>query len=104
MSTRRRPVRATSSFFEDLDRQLPAERGPDGEPSVLDFQVLELLRIVEEFATGFEELPELISGRPDYRVLIAAGVCVAGLSVVGQLAPDGVVELISLDLDLSGSW
>ncbi len=50
MSPDRRTVRTTQQFFEDLDRQLPAERGPNGEPSIHDFQVYELLRIVEQFA------------------------------------------------------
>ena len=57
-------MRATSSFFDDLDRQMPAERGPNGEASTRDFQTFELLRIVERFATGFDALPELIEGRP----------------------------------------
>ena len=29
---------------------------------------------------------------------------VAGLSVVGQLMSDGVVELLSIDLDLNMRW
>lgn len=49
MTAGRRIVRATARFFSDLDRQLPTERGPNGEPSTNDFQVLDLLRIVEEF-------------------------------------------------------
>jgi hypothetical protein len=32
-----------------------------GEPSVHDFQVFELLRIVEIFATRFDDLPRFIS-------------------------------------------
>ena len=104
MSGARRVVRTTPSFFEDLDAQLRAERGPHAEPSVHDFQVFELLRIVERFATGFDELPELIAGRPDYRVLIAAGVLVPRISVVGQLAADGAVELVELDVDLEAGW
>jgi hypothetical protein len=96
----RRAVRATADFFEDLDRQLPPERGPRGEPSVNDFQVFELIRIVDRFATGFDDLPQLISGRPDYRILISTGMLVATFAVVGQLAPDGAVELIQLDIDL----
>jgi hypothetical protein len=40
-------------LFQDLDRQLPAEHAPNGEPSTYDFQAFELLRIVERFATGF---------------------------------------------------
>lgn len=39
MTPSRREVRATASFFEDLDRQLPSERKADGEPSTNDFQV-----------------------------------------------------------------
>ena len=101
MSGERRAVRATASFFEDLDRQLRSERGPNGEPSTNDFQTLELLRIVDWFATGFDELPELIPGRSDYRILIAAGVLVPRFAVVGQLAPDGAVELVQLDLDMT---
>ena len=62
MSEARRTVRATASFFEDVDRQFPPERGPNGEPSANGFEVLELLRIVERLATGFDELPELIPG------------------------------------------
>ncbi len=52
MSGERRDVRATLEFFQDLDRQLRGERGPSGEPSTNDFQTLELLEIVERFATG----------------------------------------------------
>lgn len=100
MSDERRAVRAIASFFEDLDRQLGSERGPNGEPSTNDFQTLELLRIVERFATGFDELPELIPGRSDYRILIASSVLVPRFAVIGQLAPDGAIELTQLDLDL----
>ena len=71
MTDRRRAVRATAGFFDDLDRQLPSERGPNGEPSTNDFQVFELLRVVEQFAVGFDDLPELIPGRPEYRILVA---------------------------------
>lgn len=49
MSFERYEVRAAPSFFEDLDRQLRNERGPNGEPSTTDFQTFELLSIVERF-------------------------------------------------------
>jgi hypothetical protein len=104
VSPARRPVRATAAFFEDLARQLPAERGPGGEPSTNDFQVFELLRIVERFAVGFDDLPRLIPNREDYRILIVAGVLAPAFSVIGQLAPDGAVELIQLDIDLETPW
>lgn len=100
MTGGRRTVRTTADFFVDLDAQLRPERGPNGEPSVHDFQVFELLRIVERFATDTDELPELIAGRAEYRILITAGLLVPRLSVVGQLAADGAVEPIELDIDL----
>jgi hypothetical protein len=100
MSEARRTVRATASFFEDVDRQFRADRGPRGEPSANDFEVFELLRIVETFATRFDELPELIRGRHEYRVLISAGMLIPRFAVVGQLALDGAVELVQLDVDL----
>lgn len=102
MSIERLVVRATLAFFADLDRQLEAERGPDGEPSTNDFQAYELLEIVERFAVGFFDLPQLIPGRPDYRVLIASGLLVRGFVVIGQRVHDGAVELISLELDVGG--
>ncbi len=100
MTAFRRVVRATSSFFEDLDRLLGSERGPNGEPSVNDFQAIELLRIVDVFAEQFEDLPELITGRGDYRILVTTGTLARAITVVGQRTPDGAVELISLDIDL----
>ena len=104
MTAGRRTVRATQRFFEDLDRQLPAERGSNGEPSTNDFQVLDLLRIVERFAVGWDDLPRLFSDRPQYRILIAAGNVVARFAVIGQLAPDGAVELVQLDIDTESTW
>ena len=100
--TGRRTVRATRGFFDDLDRQLAAERGPGGQPSRGDFQSQELLEIVEVFATGFDDLPPLVPGRPDYRVLITKGRLVPAIAVVAQLARDGAVELVQLTLDLVG--
>lgn len=99
MTAQRRGVRATTTFFEDLDAQLGPECGPHDEPSAHDFQVFELLRIVEVFATSFDDLPALIPGRPQYRVLIGAGLLVPRFAVVGQLADDGAVERVELELD-----
>ena len=104
MTAPRRVVRATARFFQDLDRQLPDERGPNGEPSTNDFQVLDLLRIIEEFATRWDELPQLIPGRPQYRILLATGNVVARFAAIAQLAPDGAIELLQLDLDNNAGW
>ena len=55
---------------------------------------------MERFATAFDSLPELIPGRSDYRILISSGVLVRAYAVVGQLAQDAAVELVSLEIDL----
>ena len=104
MTSERRPVRIVPAFFEDLDQQLGPERGPRGEPAVHDFEVHDLLPAVEVFAVSFDALPELVAGRPEYRILIAAGSLVPRYAVVGQLASDGAVELIGIDLDLGAPW
>ncbi len=104
MSEERLTVRVALAFFEDLDRQLTPERGPLGQPSAADFQSSELVEIVDRFATGFEALPELIVGRSDYRVLMSTGILVRAYTVIGQLAPDGAIELNSLEIDLGQSW
>ena len=100
----RLPVRVSPSFFEDLDRQLSSERGPNGEPSSIDFQAVELIAIIDEFATGFADIPPLIRGRDDYRLLIKTGMLVGAISVTGQRMADGAIELLSLELDLNMKW
>ena len=92
------------SFFEDLDRQLASERGPNGEPSSRDFQAVELIEIIERFATGFDSLTKPIEGRDDYRMLIKGGLLLRAMHVVGQKMPDGTVELLSLDIDSRMNW
>jgi len=47
---------------------VPQQASASGEPSSNDFQVFDLLRIVDRFATSFDDLPELIPGRPDYPI------------------------------------
>jgi hypothetical protein len=97
----RRVVRTTPDFFAQLDFQLGDERGPRGEPSSADFLGYEMVAIVEEFATRWDDLAPVIPGRGDYRILIKDGYLVRGYSVTGQLAPDGAVELVRIRVDLT---
>lgn len=99
MSGGRREVRASQTFFEELDHQLGDERGPRGEPSSYDFQSHDLFGIVERFAADWDRMPELIAGRSDYRVLVGTGMLVAGFVVTGQLVSDGAIELVSIEID-----
>lgn len=99
MKRPRRRVRIAESFFEQLDGLLPADRGPNGEPSATDFLVIDLPSIVDLFAAGFDALPEVIEGVPSARMLIGVGRLVARFVVFGLEAPDGSIDLIGLDLD-----
>jgi hypothetical protein len=96
---RRRDVRPTRVFYEDLYRQFPLERGPAGQPSRLDFELYELPKLFRDVADRWDDLFQPIPGRPDYRTLISVGVLVPVLSVDAQLGRDGVIELLSLDVD-----
>lgn len=104
MTSERRTVRVSHDVFDELDRVLGAERGPAGEPSVNDFLTIDLLPIVDAFALRFDELPEAVPGRPDYRLLITAGVLIRGVVVIGQLTTDGTVELLHIRLDFDTEW
>ncbi len=92
-------VRVSRVVFDEIDRVFGTERGPHGEPSANDFLTIDLLPIVDAFATGFDDLPEVIQGRPDYRILISNGVLVRAVAVIGQLVSDGSVELINIRVD-----
>ena len=97
----RRIVRVTDSFFEQLDEQLGASRGSNGEPSSTDFLVMELPAVVERFAIDFDSLPELVEGLPASRMLIASGVLVRAFAVYGLLMSDDSIELIGVELDMT---
>ncbi len=90
--------------FEELDRVLGPERGSNGEPSANDFLTIDLLPIVDAFATRFDTFPEAVLGRADYRMLIGAGALVRGFVVIGQLVSDGSIELLHIRLDLDTEW
>jgi hypothetical protein len=57
---------------------------------------------VEQFAVGWDDLASLIPGRDDDRVLISRGRLVYAFVVEGQLSSDGTIELVSIELDLTG--
>ena len=98
----RRPVRVTPAFFDALDQQLPTTRTAGSGVTSNEFAAYDLLEIVEVFALHWDSLPPMIAGRDTYRLWISTGRLVAFYSVVGQLAPDGAVELVDIDIDLHG--
>lgn len=99
MAAERRTVRVSPAAFDQLDDQLPQERGPAGQPSVGDFIVLELPAVIERFATGFDDLPEVIEGTPSGRMLIAPGLLVSAYVVYGMLLDDETIEIVGVSID-----
>jgi hypothetical protein len=101
--TRRRPVRVLPEFFARLDEQLPAERGPSGEPTTAEFAATDLLDIVEVFATQGDELPPTFPDRTDYRAIVHRCHVVHAAFLHARLSPhDGAAELMEISLDLPG--
>ncbi len=98
--TRRVEVRIADAFFEQLDVQLGLERGPQGEPSVTDFLMIDLPAIVERFASGFDSLPVAIDDVSSVRMFIGTATLVPAFVVHGVEVDDGVVELVGVVLDL----
>lgn len=94
----RRRVRVSSIVFDVIDAVLPAERGPDGEPSAGDFVANELPSIVERFAVDFDDLPEA-EGLDGMRELIAPGQYVRMFVAFGLLMTDDTIELTSISLE-----
>ena len=99
MVTSRRVVRASPSFFADLDTQLPQERTVDGVPSAHDFLTFDLFDCLDTFALRFDDLPRLEPGRADVRLLVTSGVAVSRFAIVGRLEPDQTISLIALETD-----
>lgn len=100
MTSDRRQVRVAETLFDQLDGLLPTDRGPNGEPSVTDFLVIDLPAVVDRFATDFDALPEIVEGLPSARMLIIAGRLVSQVVVYGLESPDGAIDLIGIDIEV----
>ncbi|MFV2039873.1 MAG: hypothetical protein ACC660_06480 [Acidimicrobiales bacterium] len=96
---RRREVRVADVFFDELDLQLGAERGPDGKPSATDFLVIDLPAIVERFSLGFDELSEVVAGLAAARMFIGTSALVRSYVVHGLEISEGLVELVGIEID-----
>lgn len=61
--------------------------------------MLELPAVIERFASGFDDLPEIIDGNPSGRVLIVAGVLVRAVVAYGLLVDDDTIEIVGISID-----
>ena len=99
MTANRRSVRVTDEFFDQLDDQLGPERGANGEPSATDFLVFDFPSVVEQFATAFDRLPEVIPGVSASRLPVTSGRLVRAIVVYGLLLDDDTINLIGIETD-----
>jgi hypothetical protein len=74
-------------------------RGPGGEPSATSFIELGAADDRDRFAEGFDDLPEVVPGVAFARMRITSGLLVGAVMVYGQLADDGVIDLIGVSIE-----
>jgi len=96
--TGRREVRVSDAFFVELDLQIGAERGPNGEPLATDLLVMDLPAIIDRFSSGFDDLPEVVEGLTTARMFIGTGAPVRAFVVHGLETSEGAVELVGIEL------
>jgi len=60
---------------------------------------MELPKVVERFATGFDELPEVIEDIRGARMLITEVLLVRAYVVYGILTTENVVELVAISVE-----
>jgi hypothetical protein len=93
-------VRVTDDLWAELEIRFPEERPGNGEPSLHDFASTTLVEIHRRFSEEWDALAATVKGRTEYRALWGSGPYVAGYVAHGQLAPDGHIDLTSIEVDL----
>lgn len=91
MAADRRVVSSLDWVLRSTGPTARGRPGPRGRAIGTDFLVLDLLAIVERFATDFDGLPEIVEGVPQASVLIATGRLVRAVAVYGLLVTDAVL-------------
>ena len=95
----RRQVRVTDKFFDRLDALLPQKRSADGTPSAADFLLHEMPKIIDALAADYLAATLPVDDAADVGMLITNGLMVAFVVVYVVDAPDGGIEILSLDLE-----
>lgn len=93
-----RLVRFLPQFFDELDDQLPDQRGSQGSPSAADFLLYDLPPIRDLLASGFERNTLEVPGAEPLRVLIGSGTLVRAVAIYAYLDDDDTVAVIGIDI------
>ena len=94
-----RSVRFLPQFFDELDSQLPTQRGPDGAPAAADFLLYDLPPIRDLLASNFERNTLEVIGAEPVRVLIGAGTLVRSVAVYAYLESDEMIAVLAIDIE-----
>ncbi len=62
------------------------------------------MTLADLVADGWDDLPSFVKGRSDYRELYFTSDLGLVYRVECQLAPDGAVELVGLEIDVAPAW
>lgn len=93
-----RLVRFLQPFFDELDGQLPDQRGADGSPSATDFLLYELPPIRDLLASGFEECTLAAAGAEPLRVLIVSGTLVRSAAIYAYVSETNSVDVLGIEI------
>lgn len=96
-----RSVRFLPQFFDELDSQLPDQRGADGSPSAADFLLYDLPSIRDLLASDFERYTLAVPETGPVRAFIAAGNLVSSVAIYAYLDDEDTVAVVAIDIHLA---
>ncbi len=96
-----RSVRFLPQFFDELDRQLPDDRGIDGSPSAADFLLYDLPSIRDLLASDFERYTLATLDTAPVRVFIGSGTLVRAVAIYAYLEDDDIVAVVAIDIQVA---
>lgn len=93
-----RQVHLTEDFLLYIEESFRQERGPEGEPSIQDFFLIDLDTIVSLFAERWDSLPRW-QQHSKYRDQMISGKIAYMYYVIGEEQPDGSISLVHFEVD-----
>jgi hypothetical protein len=98
----RRAVRVNEEVFDQLEAKLKAykDTGRIPVPSVNNFLLHELPRIIEQLATSYETSTRQLGEEPFIRMWLDQGRFCTLIGCYVTLGDDGAVEILGVDIDL----
>ena len=96
-----REVRVSNAFFDEVDYLFPVERSASGMPSADDYIRYALPSLIVEIGERFDAVADLPDA-PGVRAFVLPGILVPFVVVYAGELPDGIVYLLSIEIDMDG--